>query len=147
MYIPITQCIITQIILFLFKVKGKMEIPLVLSSLKNAGLAKKPFAYVPLSKGNLKFLDLLYSEGFISGYSIYGFRNQVRVQLNYAGSELPLVASLKSVSRPGFKVYLRYSELVKYYSGRFLILNTSAGMVTGTVAIQKKKGGEILSLR
>lgn len=124
-----------------------MNIPVVLSSLRNAGLAKKPFARVPLSKLNLHLLDLLYTEGFISGYSIQQHKYQVRVQLTYSGTELPLVSSLKSISRPGSRTYVRYSELLKRYSGRFLILSTCFGLTTGTTAIMNKCGGELYALR
>lgn len=124
-----------------------MNVPIVLSSLRNAGLAKKPFALVPLSKLNMQLLDLLYVEGFISGYSIQKYKYQIRVQLTYLGTELPLVSSLKSISRPGSRIYIRYSELVKRYSGRFLILSTCFGITTGTTAITNNCGGELYALR
>jgi ribosomal protein S8 len=124
-----------------------MSIPVVLSSLRNAGLAKKPFASVPLSKFNLKLLDLLYIEGFISGYSIQRFKFQIRVQLTYIGNELPLVSSLKVISRPGLRSYIRYSDLISRYSGKFLILNTNVGLLTGTTAILHRCGGELCAIR
>jgi small subunit ribosomal protein S8 len=124
-----------------------MNIPVVLSSLRNAGLARKPFATVPLSKLNINLLDLLYAEGFISGYSIHKHRHQIRVRISYLGIELPLVSSLKLVSRPGLRTYVRYAELVKCYSGRFLILSTRLGLVTGTAAITNRCGGELYALR
>jgi ribosomal protein S8 len=124
-----------------------MNIPVVLSSLRNAGLAKKPFALVPLSKLNINLLDLLYSEGFISGYMIYRHTYQIRVQLTYLGTDLPLISSLKSISRPGSRTYIRYAELLKRYSGRFSIPSTRFGIITGTAAITNHCGGELYALR
>lgn len=119
----------------------------VVSCLRNAGLSKKTFTNVQLSKMNINFLDILYSEGFINGYSISDDSRKIKVYPSYAKNELALVSSLKSISTPGRRVYLGYRDLVKFYSGRFLILSTSKGLMTGTTAIINKTGGEFICLR
>lgn len=124
-----------------------MTIHIVFSSLRNAGLAKKSFACVPLTKINFSLLDLLYSEGLISGYSIQKHKYNIKVQISYLGSDLPLISSLKTVSRPGLRKYLCYNDLINHYSGRFLILNTNIGLITGTKAIIYRKGGELCAIR
>ena len=124
-----------------------MQINLILSSLRNAGLAKKPVATVPLSRSNISFLDILYVEGFIFGYQISNLNRNIKVYISYFGNDLPIVSSLKAVTRPGFKVFLNYKNLINKYSGRFLILSTDVGFLTGVSAISLKKGGEFLCVR
>jgi len=120
----------------------------ILSSLRNASLAKKSFTHVPLSKVGIKFLNILYSEGFIGGFQIVHNERKVRVELVYLNKgDLALVSSLKLVSRPGFKKYLKYQDLIRFYSGSFIILSTDIGIITGTNALINRKGGEFLCMR
>lgn len=124
------------------------SIHLALSSIRNAGLARKPFAKIPMSRMNIAFLDILYTEGFITGYQVEGGSSHlIKVYINYLNNDLPLVSSLKTVSRPGFRVYLKYSEMVRQYTGSFLILSTDIGIITGTSALKNHKGGEFLCVR
>jgi|SRR5690606_4753528 len=124
-----------------------MRVNLLLSCLRNAGLAKKPIAVVPLSRSHVAFLDILYVEGFISGYQISNLNKNIKVTINYFGNDLPIVSSLKAISRPGFRIFLNYKTLINKYSGRFLILSTDAGFLTGISAMNSKKGGEFLCIR
>lgn len=101
-----------------------------------------------MTKINIAFLDILYAEGLIVGYKIEDNSSHlIRVELNYLNNDLPLASSLKTISRPGFRVYLRYIDIVQRYTGSFLILSTDIGIITGTSALKNHKGGEFLCIR
>jgi len=120
-----------------------------IANLRNAGLSEAKFCNVRNTSLNRRFLSVLYLEGFITGFFISN-SFFIRVHLSYvrnAVGELPLVSSLKLVSKPSRRVYVNVSQLLRYYSSKFVILSTSYGILTGTQAIQKNVGGELLVKR
>lgn len=121
----------------------------IISSLRNAGAASSPWCLVPSTINGRELLNVLYSEGYISGFGPSKKDHFISVYLGsgFRGADYHLISSLKTMSRPGRKHYITYKELVRCYSNRFCILHTSKGILTGETAISKGIGGELICLR
>ena len=120
-----------------------------ISNLRNAGLVKARFAQVPNTKFVRRFLHLLYEQGLITGFFHVNFK-LLRVHISYIGNssgELALVASFKRISKPSKRRYVTWSQILRYYSGTFIIVSTNQGLITGTEALKRGIGGELLLRR
>jgi small subunit ribosomal protein S8 len=122
-----------------------------LTRIRNAQRAGHKSVSVRCSKMNLRLLQVLQSEGFISYFEkkdgeVAGQFN-IEVGLKYFPTGEPLISKIKRVSRPGRRVYAGVGDLPKVDAGLGLtIVSTSEGVVSDRVARQRKIGGEVLAL-
>lgn len=118
--------------------------------LKNGALMRAPFICRKNNKdSNRKLLDTLWNEGFILGYKICKTKREFytfRVFLKYQRSD-SVINSVKSVSKPGLKVYCSLKQLWKLNLIRgLIIISTNKGLKTLTECKKIKLGGELLFL-
>jgi small subunit ribosomal protein S8 len=111
-----------------------------ISNLKNGQLVKKAFVINENSTICRKLLDILWDEGFISGYKILPV-NKLKIYLKYRNGN-SIISSIKVVSKPSLRVYYSVRELQRLKS--FLILTTHKGIKTISNCKRLNVGGEPL---
>lgn len=119
-----------------------------LTSIRNAAMARHRRVDVPLSKVKLAIADVLAQEKFISNYKTIPDSNQgrLRIYLKYNQDQEPLIRNLKRVSTPGRRVYVKQDEIPKVLGGLgTAIISTSQGILTGREAVKRKLGGEYVA--
>ena len=116
-----------------------------LTSIRNAGLARLPHATVPHSRLKESIARLLQREGYVAEVAIDGkpFKT-IKIKLKYTGRKC-VIEGLRRVSSPGLRRYLGADDIPRVLGGLGVsILSTSAGVMTGVQARAKKVGGEVL---
>jgi small subunit ribosomal protein S8 len=121
-----------------------------LTRIRNAIIAKHLSVTIPHSTIKEEVARILVSEGYVEGFQVVeeGLFRAITIQLKYAGvrrERRPVITGLKRVSKPGRRIYSRYSEIPWVLSGLGIaILSTPKGVMTGEDARRQKVGGEIL---
>ena len=118
-----------------------------LTMIRNAIMAKKENLDIPGSTMMGSILDVLKKEGYIDNYKKLEDKKQglLRVYLKYVGSK-SAIRTLKKVSRPGLKIYVKKEKIPKVLRGRGLaIISTSKGILTDKEAREANLGGEIIA--
>lgn len=121
-----------------------------LTRVRNAIIAKHLSVTIPYSTIKEEVARILKSEGYVEGYQMVedGQFRAITIQLKYAGvrrERRPVITGLKRISKPGRRIYSRYTEIPWVLSGLGIaILSTPKGVMTGEDARRQKVGGEIL---
>tara|TARA_B100001142_G_C13901765_1_gene488169 strand:+ start:116 stop:517 length:402 start_codon:yes stop_codon:yes gene_type:complete len=108
------------------------------------------FDSITIQHSNVKceIAKMLTNEGFINGYEIINNdlnKRFIKLSLKYDSNGKPLIESIKRVSKPSKRIYLKKKEIYKVLNGfGLLIVSTSNGLLTGKEARQKNLGGEII---
>ena len=111
--------------------------------LKNAQLVKKPFITHKKQKLCIKFLNVLWDEGYILGYKTSNLNsNQFEIFLKY-NQNAPSIINIQSISKPGKRVYLSAKQLWKIDSNMGLVIvSTSSGVLPIDECKRLNIGGE-----
>ena len=91
-----------------------------------------------------QILKILWDEGFITGYriSLENSRN-LEIFLKYKKNGQPSINSLKSLSKPGRRIYYSTKQIWKIDSNKsFIIFSTNKGLKSITQCKKEKLGGE-----
>ncbi len=117
-----------------------------LTRIRNGQRANK--ASVDFSASNKKsaILDVLNSEGYISGYETVDVDGKpvTSVALKYYQGT-PVIRTLKRISRPGLRIFRGKDDLPDVMSGLGVsIVSTSRGVMSGRIAKAEGHGGEVL---
>jgi len=118
-----------------------------LTMIRNAIMAKKENLDIPGSTMMGSILDVLKKEGYIDNYKKLEDKKQglLRVYLKYVGSK-SAIRTLKKVSRPGLKIYVKKEKIPRVLRGRGVaIISTSKGILTDKEAREANLGGEIIA--
>jgi small subunit ribosomal protein S8 len=89
----------------------------------------------------------LKDEGYIRDFHNVDYKGQGKILINlkYVGKKQSIIAGLKRVSKPGRRVYVKYSDIKPVFNGLGVaILSTPKGVVTDKAAKELKVGGELL---
>nr|YP_010330314.1 ribosomal protein S8 [Rhodella violacea]UNJ18030.1 ribosomal protein S8 [Rhodella violacea] len=119
-----------------------------LTRIRNANLARHQIVQIPSTKMTRSMVEVLKQEGFILSFE--ELEDQAKrylfVYLKYKGKKrIPIITSLKRVSKPGLRVYCNHKDLPKVLGGLGIaIISTSKGIVTDRTARHYGLGGEIL---
>ena len=120
-----------------------------LTRIRNANTAKHDTVDIPASKMKVAIADILYNEGYITKYEIVedGAFKTIRVTLKYgADKNEKVISGLKSISKPGLRVYASSEELPKVLGGLgTAIISTNQGVITDKEARKLGVGGEVLA--
>lgn len=116
-----------------------------ISIIKNGIAIKKPFVYYKKKKKVDKLLNILWDEGFISGYKVFNKEFPIiKIFLKYK-NETSAINSLKVISKPGLKVNCSLKQLWKLKSIEgVLIISTNKGLKTLEECKKLRLGGELL---
>ena len=113
------------------------------ASIKNAQLAKRDFIFQEKKHICESFLRILWDEGFILGYKTDITNNRkLKIFLKYQRNK-PAISSLKTISKPGRRIYYSIKQIWKIDSNKsFIIFSTNKGLKTITDCKKLGIGGE-----
>ena len=116
-----------------------------LTRIRNAQMANKPFVSMPASKFKVAVAELLKEEGYLDDIQIEGNTKKVmNITLRYYHGK-PVIEMVKRVSRPGLRTYVTAQDLPKVLGGLGVsIISTSQGLMTDRKARAAGLGGELL---
>lgn len=114
------------------------------ASIKNGQTAKKSIIIQTRKNMCEHILKLLWDEGFISGYKISLEDNQkLEIFLKYQKTGKPTINSIKTISKPGKRIYYSAKQIWKIDSSKlFIIFSTNKGLKSITQCKKFKLGGE-----
>lgn len=114
-----------------------------LTSIRNAEMARHAATSVPASKASAALLEILKANGYIKGFSTRseGVKQLIDVTLTGDG----VVHHYKRISKPGRRLYTDAKNIPVVLRGMgMVVISTSAGMMTGKQARKQKLGGELI---
>jgi small subunit ribosomal protein S8 len=114
------------------------------ANIKNGQTAKKSIIIQTRKKMCEHILKLLWDEGFISGYKI-SLENgrKIEIFLKYQKTGKPTINSIKTISKPGKRIYYSAKQIWKMDSSKlFIIFSTHKGLKSITQCKKFKLGGE-----
>lgn len=119
------------------------------TNINNGQLAKRSFILNPKKKVCERFLDVLWNEGFILGYTNYfeeikTYKKDItKIFLKYKNGK-PVINKIKSITKPGRRVYYTAKQIWKINSRNTLIVfSTNKGLKTLNECKKLKIGGEL----
>ncbi|PID46388.1 MAG: 30S ribosomal protein S8 [Proteobacteria bacterium] len=117
-----------------------------LTRIRNGQRASKSSVSFPASKLKKSVLDVLVSEGYISGYSTSenDGKPTISVDLKYYQGR-PVISKIKRVSRPGLRIFRGKNDIPEVLGGLGVsIVSTSKGVMSGKAAKAAGFGGEVI---
>lgn len=118
-----------------------------LTRVRNASAARLRFVDVNASKMIMNIIEILKREGFVKDFAIKEEEGKrtARIILRYDSERNPLIRKAVRMSKPGRRLYIRYSELRPVEGGiGKAILTTHKGVLTAEEAREQRVGGEFL---
>jgi small subunit ribosomal protein S8 len=113
-----------------------------LTRIRNAHMALHKEVSVPRSKMVKALAFILKQEGYVN--DVAENDKEIRITLKYHKGN-PGLGGLKRISKPGRRVYVGALDIPRVQNGLGVcILSTSAGVMEGNAAREKKIGGELL---
>jgi small subunit ribosomal protein S8 len=118
-----------------------------LTTIRNASANGKKYANVPASKLKIEIVQVLESQGFVSGFRLVKDSGQgkIKIALKYQQTGSPSLRGIVRVSKPGCRVYSSSLDLDKYPSIKVGIVTTPKGVFASSVAKKMGLGGEIIA--
>ncbi len=118
-----------------------------ITRIRNAVRIERPFVDMPMSRLRKGVAEVLKREGYIWDYSEVESppSNTLRIELKYGPNGEKVIQTVKRISKPGRRVYLKCAELKPVLNGLGIsIVSTSKGVISDREARQQKLGGEVL---
>lgn len=119
-----------------------------LTLIRNALMAGHRRVDMPTSRVKLAIAEVLKSEKYIENFKVMPEAKQdlLRIYLRYNEVQEPIIQSIKRVSKPGRRVYVKRDEIPRVRGGMGTsILSTPDGILTGREASKRGLGGELLA--
>mgnify|MGYP006294753543 CR=1 FL=1 len=116
-----------------------------LTRIRNAQQASHAHVVIPGSKMKLEIAKILERHGYVGDveWRDEGPQGQIDIALKYDEDEVPMIESMKRVSRPARRVYVGVDEIPQVLNGLGIaILSTSRGVLTDKEARDANVGGE-----
>ncbi len=118
-----------------------------LTRIRNAMMARKENVTLPASNLKERVAEILRDEGYIQSVA-RGADDQgstLTLGLRYGQDNQHAIQSMRRVSRPGQRIYVRHTAIPRVRSGLGVsILSTSRGVLTDRQARKLGVGGELL---
>jgi small subunit ribosomal protein S8 len=121
-----------------------------LTRIRNSLAVNKSEVVLPFSKMKLGLAEILKKEGYIKDVEVIkgGTNknyNEIRIVLKYKKPKKPAISGLKSISKPGRRIYATHDKLPKVLNDLGIaIISTSQGLMTNKEARKRKLGGEVV---
>ncbi|MBI3756250.1 MAG: 30S ribosomal protein S8 [Deltaproteobacteria bacterium] len=118
-----------------------------LTRIRNANRARHKDVEIPASNFKLEIAKILKEEGYIKEYELIKNNKQavIKVQLKYEPSKKGIMSTIKRVSKPGLRIYVKKDKIAKVLNGLGIsILSTSKGILTDKKAREMGVGGELI---
>ncbi len=116
-----------------------------LARIRNATMARKADVVVPHSGVKAKLAEILVREGYLASIEeVAAPHRSLKLKLIYRNGQ-PAIRSLKRISTPGRRSYVKHIEISQVLSGFGLaIVSTSRGLMTNREAREQRVGGEVI---
>ena len=116
-----------------------------LTRIRNAGRALLPTVQIPHSRMKESIAGILKLEGYVADVNVEGkLPKTIKIKLKYEGKKA-VIEGLKRVSTPGLRRYVGATEIPRVRGGLGVaVVSTSEGIMTGTLARKKNRGGELV---
>lgn len=118
-----------------------------MTRIRNANAAGHEVVDIPLSNTKKEISRILKEEGFIDRFEVVkvNAHEAIRVWVKYGANKRRSITGVKTISRPGLRVYAKKDDVPRVLGGLGVaILSTSQGLMTDKEAKQKDIGGEVL---
>jgi small subunit ribosomal protein S8 len=118
-----------------------------LTRIRNGSRARLAQVSIPHSKLKFEICKVLKESGYITDYAKVPDQKQgtIDVTLRYDERRRPVINTIKRVSKPGLRQYLRSTEIPHIRTGLgIMILTTSKGVMTDRQCREANVGGEAL---
>ena len=119
-----------------------------LTRIRNAQTARKPFVTLPASKQKLAVAKVLEQEGYLAAVTAENVdgKDTLTLELKYY-DDRPVIERIQRVSRPGLRIFKRADDLPVVQGGLGVaIISTSQGVMTNRQAKAQGHGGEVLCI-
>nr|WP_314757737.1 30S ribosomal protein S8 [uncultured Lachnoanaerobaculum sp.] len=120
-----------------------------LTRIRNANTAKHDSVDIPSSKMKIAIANILVEEGYVEKYELVDNGNfkDIRIFLKYTANKSErIISGLKSISKPGLRIYASREELPRVLGGLgTAIISTNNGVITYKEARKLNVGGEVLA--
>lgn len=117
-----------------------------LTSIRNASLARKAFTRVPYSTLKHRIAEVLRENGYVGPVSMAtdGPQRVLEIALLYQDGQ-PQIRGIERVSLPSRRWYVRKAEIPRVLSGLGMaVLSTPKGVMTDRDARKRGIGGEVI---
>jgi len=117
-----------------------------LTRIRNGQIANLESVAVKSSKFVKSVMAVLKAQGYIRDFVEFseGVAQFMRVELAYYNG-VPVISKIKTISRPGYRVYTPIKQLKKSHNGLGIkIISTPKGVMTDAEARHHRVGGEVL---
>ncbi|MFT4856016.1 MAG: small subunit ribosomal protein S8 [Algoriphagus sp.] len=119
-----------------------------LTRLRNAIKASHRIVEIPASNIKKEITKVLHDKGYIQNYKFEenGPQGSIKIALKFnPTTKQNAIVSLKRVSTPGLRKYVKHTELPRVINGLGIaIVSTSKGIMTDKEARIEGVGGEVL---
>lgn len=125
-----------------------------LTRIRNATAAKKSELVLPMSKIKHEIAKILQKEGWILDARTVKKQiaknqsnsfDELKIVLKYKKSGKPFIASIKRISKPGLRIYVKKNDLPRVLNNfGMAIISTPKGLMTNKEARKANLGGEVL---
>ena len=118
-----------------------------LTRIRNAQKAGHKKVDIPASNIKRNITKILLQHKYVQNYINIddGKQGLIRVYLKYGKDELPLIQGLRSISKPGRRVYVNNENLPRVLNNLGIaVMSTSQGVITNKEANKRSIGGEVL---
>ena len=119
-----------------------------MTRIRNAQQQKHETVSMPVSKEKKAIAEILKVEGYITDYKVEGegVHKNLTITLKYTADNKKLSSGLRSISKPGLRVYAQVENLPRVLNGLGIaIISTSNGMMTDKNARKNHLGGEVIA--
>ncbi len=114
-----------------------------LTRIRNASMAKKDDLTVPHSKMKMAVLKVLQARCFVQEFNTVKNNDFEEIKIILSPSHQDI--SLKKISKPGQRIYVKTTQLKKINGGLGVaIVSTPKGIMSGEDAKKQKLGGELI---
>jgi small subunit ribosomal protein S8 len=117
-----------------------------LTRIRNAQAVKKPDLSLPYSKLKFAIAKILEKEGYVTRVSQQTEAKfpVIHLELQYENNQ-PIIHSLRRISRPGARVYVKSTDMPMVLSDLGIaIVSTPNGLMTNKEARSRHLGGEVI---
>lgn len=118
-----------------------------LTRIRNAQIAHHASVSIPGSKLKRSLAEILVRYGYVAttAWRDEGPQGFIDIELKYDNQDQPMITSLKRVSRPSRRRYVKVDEIPNVLNGLGIaVLSTSKGLLTDKEARAANIGGELL---
>jgi small subunit ribosomal protein S8 len=118
-----------------------------LTRIRNGLMSRHETVSMPSSRMKTCIAKILKEEGYIDDCSVEdsGATKTLTINLKYDTNQMPVIESLRRISKPGLRIYRGATDMPEVRGGvGMAVVSTSRGVMTNADARKQNVGGEVL---